>query len=48
MLHSDSSIKRTKIWKLFDNIEVSRKEIIGFVEKKAGYYDVTCIPEKMY
>ena len=37
----EQGISRTDIWKLFEGIGFTTKQIIGIVDRKADYIDIT-------
>ena len=35
-------MSRTDIWKLFEGIGFTTTQVVGIVDKKANYIDITC------
>ena len=35
-------MSRTDFWKLFEGIGFTTKQVVGIVDKKANYIDITC------
>ena len=38
----EQGMSRTDIWKLFEGIGFTTKQVVGIVDKKANYIDITC------
>ena len=38
----EQGMSRTDIWKLFEGIAFTTKQVVGIVDKKANYIDITC------